>query len=50
LLILNVYLFYNYIVFVHCDAKISDIYLRISGYGKGYYMPDDNEVSWAYLK
>lgn len=50
LLIMNVYLFYNYIVFVHCDAKISDIYLRISGYGKGYYLPDDNEVSWAYLK
>ena len=50
MLILNVYLFYNYIVFVHCDAKISDIYLRISGYGKGYYMPEDNEVSWAYLK
>ena len=47
---MNIYLFYNYIVFVHCDAKISDIYLRISGYGKGYYLPEDNEVSWSYLK
>lgn len=47
---MNVYLFYNYIVFVHCDAKIYDIYLRISGLGKGYYIPDDNEISWSYLK
>lgn len=48
--IVNAYVFYNYIVFVHYDAKIKDIYLRISGLGKGYYMPDDNEVSWNYLR
>lgn len=44
------YLLYNYIVFVHCDARIKDIYLRISGLGKGYYIPEDNEVSWNYLR
>jgi hypothetical protein len=36
-------------VFIHCDARIKDIYLRISGLGKGYYIPEDNEVSWNYL-
>jgi hypothetical protein len=24
--------------------------MRISGMGKGYYLPDDNEISWNYLK
>lgn len=43
-------MFYNYIVFIHCDAKIEDIYLRTTGQGKGYYIPEDNEVSWNYLK
>lgn len=32
------------------DARISDIYLRISGLGRGYYIPADNEISWNYLK
>ena len=32
------------------DARIYDIYLRISGLGKGYYIPYDNECSWSYLK
>lgn len=50
MVILNFFIFYNYIVFVHCDARLSDIYLRISGIGRGYHCPQDNEVSWAYLK
>jgi hypothetical protein len=50
IIIINIFIFYNYIVFVHLDARIEDIYLRISGFGKGYYIPEDNEVSWAYLK
>lgn len=37
-------------MFVHNDARISDIYLRISGLGRGYYIPADNEISWNYLK
>lgn len=48
--IFNVWLAYNYIAFIHCDARIEDIYIRISGFGKGYYLPDDNEVSWSYLR
>lgn len=50
MLILNFFIFYNYIAFVHCDARLSDIYLRISGIGRGYHIPYDNEVSWNYLK
>jgi len=50
LLIVNIFIFYNYIAFVHCDARISDIYMRISGLGRGYYLPEDNEISWTYLK
>jgi hypothetical protein len=50
LLLINIFIFYNYILFVHMDARISDIYLRITGLGKGYYIPDDNEISWTYLK
>lgn len=50
IMIFNVFLLYNYIVFIHCDARIQDIYLRISGFGKGYYLPEDNEVSWNYLR
>jgi hypothetical protein len=50
LLVGNVFIYYNYIVFVHNDARISDIYLRISGKGRGYYIPLDNEISWNYLK
>lgn len=50
LLLINIFIFYNYLLFVHMDARISDIYLRITGLGKGYYIPDDNEISWTYLK
>ena len=50
ILIVNIFLFYNYIVFVHNDARIYDIYLRISGLGRGYHIPLDNEISWSYLK
>lgn len=48
--IYNVWVFYQYIVFIHCDGRIKDIYLRISGLGRGYFIPEDNEVSWAYLR
>ena len=50
MVIVNFFIFYNYIAFVHCDARLSDIYLRISGIGRGYHIPLDNEVSWNYLK
>lgn len=50
ILILNVFLLYYYICFIHCDGRIQDIVVRITGQGKGYYIPFDNEVSFNYLK
>ena len=32
------------------DGRIKDIYLRMTGMGRGYFIPDDNEVSWNYLR
>ena len=49
-LITNIFLFYYYICFIHCDARIQDIVIRITGTGKGYYIPFDNEISFNYLK
>ena len=48
--IINIFFYYIYIVYVHNDARIHDIYMRISGLGKGYHIPFDNEVSWNYLR
>ena len=31
LIIVNLFIFYNYIVFIHMDGRLSDIYMRISG-------------------
>jgi hypothetical protein len=44
------FLIYNHILFVHSDAKIADIWLRISGKGRGYFIPEDNELSFRLLK
>ena len=49
-LILNIFLFYYYICFVHCDARIADIVVRITGESQGNYIPQDNEISFSYLK
>lgn len=48
--LINVYLFYDHIVFIHHESKISDIYLRISGKGRDYFIPEDNELSYRLLK
>lgn len=50
LLILNTFIYYWYIVFIHNGGRIADIYLRISGKGKNFYCPDDNEISYKCLK
>lgn len=50
ILIINILVFYNHIVFIHRGKKISDLYLRISGKGRDYFIPDDNELSFRLLK
>ena len=49
IILLNVVLFYQHILFVHHDQKIADIYLRITGKGRNYFIPDDNELSYRLL-
>ena len=53
LFILNLLIFYNYIIFHHMDARLQDIYVRLQGNPKAYFIPFDNEISlkhllWAY--
>ena len=50
ILLMNIFLFYNHILFIHHDAKIADIYLRITGKGRDYFLPYDNELSWRLLE
>jgi len=44
------FIFYNYIVFVHLDGRLADIWSRISGKVKNFFIPFDNEVSFNYLR
>jgi len=46
----NVFLFYYYIMFVHHESKIEDIYLRITGKIRNVFCPADNELSYRLLK
>lgn len=39
LLIVNLFIFYNYIVFIHMDGRLSDIYMRISGKMRNFFIP-----------
>jgi hypothetical protein len=32
------------------DGRLSDIYVRITGKMTNYFLPDDNEVSYNYLR
>ena len=50
LLIVNLFIFYNYIVFIHLDGRLSDIYMRISGKERDFFIPEDCEISFNYLR
>lgn len=47
--IFNGFLFYYYMIFVHMDGRILDLYKRMSGTRKTFFIPHDNEVSLKYL-
>lgn len=49
-IVITIFLFYYHIVFVHHESKIADIYLRITGKIRNYFIPEDNELSYRYLK
>lgn len=45
---LNLLIFYNYVIFHHNDGRLQDIYVRQFS-GKGFFIPDDNEISLKHL-
>lgn len=47
--ILNAFIFYNYLVFIHMNGRLLDIYVRLSGTLKNLFIPHDNEVSYVYF-
>lgn len=49
LITLNGLIFYNYMIFVHKNGRILDLYKRLSGSIKSFFIPHDNEVSIKYL-
>lgn len=49
LVVLNAFIFYNYMIFVHMNGRILDLYKRLSGSMKSFFIPHDNEVSLKYI-
>ncbi len=50
LFILNSFIFYNYLVFMHMEGRIIDIYTRVTADAGYFFIPFDNEVSARYLR
>lgn len=49
LVILNSLAFYFYMIFVHMNGRILDLYKRLSGSMKSFFIPHDNEISLKYI-
>lgn len=47
--IFNLLIFYNYIVFLHMNGRLQDIYVRLTGDPKAFFIPGDNEMSLKHL-
>lgn len=49
--LINAFLLYNYLVFVHKNGKILDLFVRISQDDQKtyFFLPGDNEISSKYL-
>ena len=48
-IILNILIFYNYIIYLHLNGRLQDIYARLSGDPKVFFIPHDNEISLRHL-
>lgn len=44
------YCFYRYMVFIYKEGRILDLYRRLTGNYKDFFVPHDNEVSLKYLQ
>ena len=47
---LNTFILYNYLIFVHMEGRIIDIYNRVTADAKYFFVPMDNELSSRYLR
>jgi hypothetical protein len=47
---LNASIFYQYMIFIHMNGRILDLYKRLSGSMKTFFVPHDNEVSLKYVQ
>lgn len=43
------YVFYRFMVFHYMHGRILDLYRRLSGNYKAFFIPQDNEISLKYL-
>lgn len=43
------YCFYRYMIFTYMEGRILDLYRRLNGTYKQFFLPHDNEVSLKYL-
>lgn len=50
LTVFNGFLFYYYMVFIHMNGRILDLYRRLSGISTSFFVPVDQEVSLRYLQ
>jgi hypothetical protein len=48
-IILNIMIFYNYIIYVHLNGRLQDIYVRLQGDPRVFFSPHDNELSLRHL-
>lgn len=44
------YAYYRYMVFIYMNGRILDLYRRLSGQYKAFFLPLDNEISLKYLQ
>jgi hypothetical protein len=48
-IVVNVLIFYNYIIYLHLNGRLQDIYARLQGDPKVFFLPHDNEISLRHL-
>ena len=48
-IVLNLLIFYNYVVFLHLNGRMQDIYIRLLGDPRVFFCPNDNELSLRHL-
>ena len=46
----NSFLFYFYLIWIHMNGRVIDLYIRLNGDINAFFIPRDDEVSINYLK